>query len=220
MKTDYTHIMVILDRSGSMASIRDDTVGGFNTFVKDQKAEPGTATLTFVQFDSLEPFEVVHRFKALQEFPDLGYDDYSPRGSTPLLDALGMGINQLEADIVGLKEEDRPSRVVVAIVTDGQENASLEFKKDQIETMIKAKTEKDAWEFAFLSADLAAIKDAGDLGILSAKQLYYKKMGGGSKVAWNALSAEVAHYRSGRKRQIGFDQEEPAQPDDSAKQEP
>jgi len=220
MKTDYTHIMVILDRSGSMASIRDDTVGGFNTFVKDQKAEPGTATLTFVQFDSLEPFEVVHRFKALQEFPELGYDDYKPRGSTPLLDALGMGINQLEADIVGLKEEDRPSRVVVAIVTDGQENASREFKKSQIEAMIKTKTEKDSWEFAFLSADLAAIDEAAGLGIAMSKAFLYQRMGGGTKEAWVKLSKGASDYRSGRKRQIGFDQEEPVQPDDSAKQKP
>lgn len=94
MKADYTHIMVILDRSGSMQSIRDDTIGGFNGLLNDQKSAPGPATLTLVQFDTLGPFEVVHRFKALAEVPDLSLRNYAPRASTLLLDALGAGMNR------------------------------------------------------------------------------------------------------------------------------
>src|ERR1035438_2609360 len=106
MKQDYTHITVILDRTGSMESIRDDTIGGFNTFLEQQKAEPGMATLTLVQFDTQDPYEVIHRFKRIQEVPALTRETFVPRASTPLLDALGRGINDLEAGIGQLKEEE------------------------------------------------------------------------------------------------------------------
>ena len=79
MKQDYTHISVILDRSGSMESIRDDTIGGFNTFMESQRSEPGTATLTLVQFDTQDPYEVIHRFKPIQEVPELDHKTYQLR---------------------------------------------------------------------------------------------------------------------------------------------
>ena len=135
MRQDYTHIAVILDRTGSMESIRDDTIGGFNTFLKKQKAEPGTATLTLVQFDTQDPYEVIHQFKPIGEVPELNRETYVPRASTPLLDALGRGVNDLEKNLSEIKEEERPSKVIVIIVTDGQENSSREFRKEQIEAM-------------------------------------------------------------------------------------
>src|SRR5215211_8496284 len=119
MKEDYTHIAVILDRTGSMESICDDTIGGFNAFLKAQKAEPSLATLTLVQFDSQDPYEIVHRFKPLPEIPELTRETFVPRASTPLLDAMGRGINDLEKSLIDLTENERPSRVV--IITDGQE---------------------------------------------------------------------------------------------------
>jgi hypothetical protein len=136
MRQDYTHIAVILDRTGSMAVIRDDTIGGFNTFLQQQKAEPGSATLTLVQFDSQDPYEVIHRFKPIAEVPELTRETYVPRASTPLLDAMGRGIIDLEKSLSELSEADRPAKVVMVVVTDGQENASREFRKEQIEKMI------------------------------------------------------------------------------------
>ena len=130
MKNDYTHIVVILDRTGSMDSIRDDTIGGFNAFLSQQKAEPSFATLTLVQFDSQDSYEIVHRFKALDKVPDLTRETFVPRASTPLLDAIGRGINDLESSLANLAEDHRPSRVVMVIITDGAENASREFNKD------------------------------------------------------------------------------------------
>jgi hypothetical protein len=218
MRPDYTHITVILDRTGSMESIRDDTIGGFNAFLDQQKAEPGMATLTLVQFDTQDPYEVIHKFKPIREVPALTRETFVPRASTPLLDALGRGINDLEASIGQLKEEDRPARVVVAIVTDGQENSSREFRKDQIEKMVKEKREKHAWQFVFLSADLAGIEDAKAVGMDADAMLAYQKNPKGTAGAWASLSAQTAHYRRARKNKIGFDPGDRQPPDDPGKQ--
>jgi len=205
MKSDYTHISVILDRSGSMESIRDDTIGGFNGFLKDQKSQPGEATLTLVQFDSQDPYEVVHQFMRIQDIPDLNRETFVPRGGTPLLDALGRGINDLEKSIAGMKEGERPSKVLFAIITDGQENESREFSKDQIVKMIKKRRETDQWQFAFLSADLNAIDDAMSYGIQPQATLAFKRTAKGAAGAWAALSSRTTDFRSAKKKKIGFD---------------
>ncbi len=212
MRQDYTHIAVILDRTGSMEAIRDDTIGGFNAFLQQQKAEPGFATLTLVQFDSQDPYEVIHRFKPIAEVPELTRETYVPRASTPLLDAMGRGINDLESSLSQLAEADRPARVVMVVVTDGQENASREFCKEQIEKMIK-----DGWQFVFLSADLAAIHDAQDVGVAPSASLLYQKSGLGSKGAWSSLSRRLSDYRSARLQRLMFLEEDRQHPDDPNK---
>ncbi len=219
MKSNYTHISVILDRTGSMETIRDDTIGGFNTFLQEQKVQPGSATLTLVQFDTQDPYEVIHWFKPIEEVPKLTRKTYVPRASTPLLDALGRGINDLEKSLTELKEDERPAKVVVVVVTDGQENSSREFRKDQIEKMVKEKTEKNSWQFVFLSADLAAIGDARSVGIQADAALLFEKSGKGSAGAWASLSQRTSDYRSARKKKIGFEQEDRQHPDDPAKKE-
>jgi len=217
MKENYTHITVILDRTGSMESIRDDTIGGFNAFLKKQKEESGTATLTLVQFDTQDSYEVIHRFKPIGDIPELNRETYVPRASTPLLDALGRGINDLEKSLSEIKEEDRPAKVVFVVVTDGQENSSREFRKDQIEKMIKEKTEKGSWQFVFLSADLAAIADAKSVGIHADAVLLFEKNGKGSASAWASLSNETSAFRASRKKKIGFGQDDRKHPDDPEK---
>lgn len=220
MKQDYTHITVILDRTGSMESIRDDTIGGFNAFLAKQKDEAGQATLTLVQFDTRDPYEVIHRFKPIKDIPELNRNTYVPRASTPLLDALGRGINDLETSLNELKEEDRPSKVVVAVVTDGQENSSREFQKDQVEKMIKEKTEKNDWQFVFLSADLTAIREAVTLGIHADAVLPYEKNGKGIAAAWSSLSQRTSDYRSARKKKMGFELGDRMHPGDPKKHKP
>ncbi len=210
MKSDSTHITVILDRTGSMESIRDDTIGGFNAFLAAQKAEPGEATLTLVQFDSQDPFEVIHSFAPLDAIPELTRKVFVPRAATPLLDALGRGINDTEQRIAALPEEARPSQVVIAVITDGEENASQEFRKDQVEKLIRARTEQDDWQFVFLSADLASIGDAMDLGIARGSCFAFQQDAAGTANAWSALSGGVSDYRAARKKKIGF------QPGDSS----
>ena len=213
MKNNYTHIAVILDRTGSMESIRDDTIGGFNAFLDAQKVQPGLATLTLVQFDSQDPYEIVHQFRPLVEVPALTRETFVPRASTPLLDAMGRGINDLEKSLADRPEDEKPSRVVMVFITDGQENASREFRKDQIEKMIKEKQEKSAWQFVFLSADLAAIGDALATGVSAASAIAFDRNRGGVTAAWASLSKSVASYRSGRKEDVSFTDEDRARQD-------
>ncbi len=215
MKEHSTHITVILDRTGSMESIRDDTIGGFNAFLGKQQAEPGEATLTLVQFDSQDPYEVLHRFAPIGQIPLLDREHYVPRASTPLLDALGRGINDLEQSLAKLPEAERPAKVVFAVVTDGQENASREFHRGQIIRMIKEKTEKDGWQFVFLSADLDAITEAHAVGFQPSSSLLFEKSAKGSAMAWECLSRATSHYRTARKAKVEFDkQEPPPEPDE------
>ena len=217
MKEDYTHISIILDRTGSMEQIRDDTIGGFNAFLNAQKAEPGSASLTLVQFDSQDPYEVIHRFKPLRDVPELTRETFVPRASTPLLDAMGRGINDLEKSLSDLPEAERPSRVVMVIITDGQENASREFRKDQIEKMIKEKQEKLSWQFVFLSADLNAIGDALASGVRPASVLAYDASQRAVGAAWTSLSRSISAYRAARRADVSFTEEDRAQQENEKK---
>lgn len=211
MKHDYTHIAVILDRTGSMESIREDTIGGFNAFVNQQKGEPGAATLTLVQFDSQDPYEVIHKFKPVGAVPALTRETFVPRANTPLLDAMGRGINDLEKCLTEMKDEEKPSRVVMVIITDGQENASCEFRKGQIATMIQEKQSQSAWQFVFLSADLAAIDDALASGIHADATIRFCMNAQGTAAAWSSASARVADYRADRCKDVSFTAEDRAQ---------
>jgi len=216
-KLEYTHITIILDRTGSMESIRDDTIGGFNTFLKAQKELPGSATLTLVQFDSQDPYEVIHRFTLLSQVPELTRQTYVPRASTPLLDALGRGINDLEKSLLDLAETERPEKVIFVVITDGQENASREFKRDQILKMIQEKTEKEKWQFVFLSADLDAIGEAMSIGFAAAQAMAFDKTSHGNKAAWHSISKNIAAYRQNKSDQVAFDDEDRAKQENERK---
>ncbi len=215
MKENYTHITVILDRSGSMDSIRDDTIGGFNTFLAQQQAEPGTATLTLVQFDSQDPYEMIHHFRLLSGVPALTRETFVPRGGTPLLDAMGRGIIDLETNIKAISEAERPSKVIFAVITDGQENASREFKRDRVQQMIAEKT-KDDWQFVFLSADLSAIGESHDLGIAPSSSLLFSKDSIGTENAWRSFSDSASAYRAREKASMTFEEKDRQHPDDPA----
>ena len=191
MNEEYTHISVILDRTGSMESIRDDTIGGFNTFLNEQKSQTGKATLTLVQFDTQDPYEVIHQFTPITEVPTLTRETYVPRASTPLLDAIGRGIHDLDHRIGTLAEAQRPSRVVLVIITDGQENASREFRRDQIVKMIQEKQAQSGWQFVFLSANLESINDALAYGVHAAASMAYDKTATGVSAAWKSLSSKT-----------------------------
>jgi Mg-chelatase subunit ChlD len=217
MKTDYTHMTIILDRSGSMESIRDDIIGGFNAFVEEQKQQHGKATLTLVQFDTQDPYDVVVQFKPIQSISTLTRETYVPRASTPLLDALGRGINDLGGSLSRMREDERPSKVVLVIITDGQENSSREFNRDKVVRMIKDRSEKDNWQFVFLSADLAAIGDAMSYGIQADSALLFEKSRRRTATAYASLTALMSDYRTGKKEKMGFDPEDRKHPDDPNK---
>lgn len=214
MTESRTHITMILDRTGSMESIRHDTIGGFNAFLQGQKAAPGTATLTLVQFDSRDPYDVVHNFVPIALAAELTPATYVPRASTPLFDALGRGILDLERSLTLLAPTQRPDHVVFVVITDGQENASREFTAAQVKTMIHEKQAADGWEFVFLSADLAAIDEAIALGVETRASLAFDKTSVGTADAFLSLDMIVgSRRRSPAAQKMAF------RPADRAKQE-
>jgi hypothetical protein len=191
---DRTHFSVILDRTGSMQSIRQDTIGGFNRFLSEQQAQPSPATFTLVQFDSQDPYEVLQAFTPIGMVPPLTEATYVPRASTPLFDAIGRGINDLAARLEAMATDQRPQKIVFVIVTDGQENASREFTGEQIRRMIDERR-KAGWNFVFLSADEQAIKDGVSVGIDADYSLGVVKQARGARQMWSAVSDRAVLYR-------------------------
>jgi Mg-chelatase subunit ChlD len=189
---DATHIAVLLDRSGSMGAVKDETISGFNYFLKEQKAAGDNASFTLVQFDS-ESTDVVHEARPVRDVPDLNQDTYQPRGSTPLLDALGSTINSTGKTLAAIPEANRPDKVVFVVITDGEENASHKFTKTQVKEMIDHQTEKYKWQFVYLGANQDAFAEAGAVGIAMANAANYAPLY--TEMAFEGTSANVAQYR-------------------------
>lgn len=171
MNINYTALALIVDRSGSMQSLASDVVGSIKQFIGDQKKNPGKASLTVVQFD--HAYDVVYDFKNITEVDEEKFaDEYAPRGSTALLDAIGRTTLAMNQKLNSLSDADKPQRVVVAVITDGLENASTEFNIEQIKDMIKDK-ETLGWDFMFLGATLDAIDVAQKIGFSKNKSAVY-----------------------------------------------
>ena len=156
----FTHIAFLLDRSGSMQSIRDDTVGGFEAFVAEQREQPGRCTVSLAQFDN--DYEEVYVDVPVREVPPL---QLVPRGSTALVDAIGRLVNATGARLAELPEDRRPGTVIVGIMTDGLENASREFTRPQIKAMITTQTDTYGWQFMYLGANQDAVEVGTSLGV-------------------------------------------------------
>ena len=189
---DATHIAVLLDRSGSMGAVRDETITGFNFFLKGQKAAGDNATFTLVQFDS-ESTDVVHEAREVREVPDLNLDTFQPRGATPLLDALGQTILSTGKALAAIPETNRPDKVVFVVITDGQENASHSFSKSRIKEMIDHQTGKYNWQFIYLGANQDSFDEAGAVGIPMATTADYASSR--MRSAFAATSANLAGFR-------------------------
>ncbi|WP_028770161.1 hypothetical protein [Silanimonas lenta] len=202
--TDRSHITVILDRTGSMDSIRDDVIGGFNAFLAEQQSAAASATFTLVQFDSQDPYEVLHAAKPIGEVTPLTREQYVPRASTPLYDAMGRGILDLESRIAAQPEAERPSRVIFVVVTDGAENASREFDRAAVTKLVDAK-KAAGWDFVFLSADMEAFHDAVDIGVDYCASLAFQKSKRGNDAAWAAASSRVRARVTGEADRVAFD---------------
>ena len=201
MNGNLTDITVVLDRSGSMVDVVKDVVGGFNTFVEQQKQAKGSATFTLIQFDN--EYEFVHKAIDIQKVPKL---EFQPRGSTAILDAMGKAIVETGERLKNMAECDRPSKVIFVIITDGQENASKEYRKSQITEMIKLQREVYSWEFVFMSSSLDAVADAHDYGILRNSTTFYSpKM---STEAFHVMSCNMASMRGGQCADMGFSEKD------------
>jgi Mg-chelatase subunit ChlD len=211
MQKNYTHITVILDRSGSMESIREDVIGGFNAFLREQQATEGRATLSLVQFDTQNAYEVLHNFKLVQEVAPLTPATYRPRAGTPLLDAMGRGIKELERQIIGMRSEDRPEQVLVVIITDGMENASQEFTHARVRQMILEKQELVGWQFVYLSADIGAVAEAVEQwGVRANRAMAFDKTAQGSQDAFASVSSNVRSMRRKERLDMEFSEEDRA----------
>src|SRR5712692_4198298 len=149
MKDDLAQITIVLDRSGSMSAVRDATVSGFNEFMEGQKAVPGDARITLIQFDTQDPYELVFDRKPIKEIPKLTVEMYVPRGGTPLHDALGRAIDDLGAKLSKEAEGERPGKVVMVVMTDGLENSSKEYTAPRLAEMIEHQRETYKWQFVF-----------------------------------------------------------------------
>lgn len=189
MRKDLTDITVVIDRSGSMESCRTDAEGGFNSFVDNQKKLPGHATLTLVQFDQV--YEFVHNTVAIKDVPAF---TLVPRGSTALLDAVGRAIVETGERLSKISEQDRPGLVAFLIITDGEENASKEYKKDKIKEMIKLQQDTYKWQFTFLGANQDAFAEAADMGIKTSGALLYNSAKSGQ--AYGVMSDKLGQMRS------------------------
>ncbi len=188
---NLTHLYFLLDRSGSMQSIRDDTVGGFNAFIGEQRLQPGGCRVTLAQFD--DRYEVVYRDLPIADVPGL---DLRPRGRTALLDAIGRLVTETGGHLASMLEAERPGTVIVGIMTDGFENASQEWTHPAVKALIEQQTSTYAWEFLYMGADQDAIEVGASLGVPANRSVTYSRAASGRAMA--ATSAMVGRVRAAR----------------------
>ena len=185
---NLTHLYFLLDRSGSMDSIRRATQDGFNAFIADQRETPGSCKVTLAQFD--DSYEEVYVDRDLTDVPPLQLE---PRGSTALLDALGRLIVNAGEKLAALPEAERPATVIVGVMTDGYENASTEWTHPRIKKLIEQQTTQGDWQFLYLGADQDAIEEGMKMGFEAGKSMTYDR--GSAGVAIGAVSRSVKSKR-------------------------
>ena len=196
MKKNLTEIVFILDRSGSMAGLEDDTIGGFNGMIEKQKQEQGDAYVSTILFDNYS--EVVHDRVDIRNVPPMTRKEYYVRGCTALLDAVGKAIHHIGNVHKYAREEDRPEKTLFIITTDGMENASREYTYDRVRRMIEYEKEKYGWEFLFLGANIDATSEAARFGISEDRAANYHADREGTAVVYEAMSEAVCSVRSCR----------------------
>lgn len=194
MKQGLTHIIFVVDRSGSMKGIASDMVGGYNEFIKKQKETPNECFVSFYQFDDI--YEKVFERVALQDVKDLDAKTYVPRNMTALHDAMGKTIDDYGQYLANLAEEERPERILFVTITDGMNNASTQYTFEKLRDMIKHQTEKYGWDFVFLGSNIDAWDTGGSMNISASSTLQFANVGGSVQNAFNSLADKATMYRS------------------------
>ena len=193
MKKNLTELVFILDRSGSMAGLEDDTIGGFNAMLQKQKAEVGEALVSTVLFDNIS--EVIHDRVDIQKMEPLTRKEYFVRGCTALLDAVGGAIHHIGNVHKYAREEDRPEKTLFVITTDGMENASSKYTYEKIKQMIERQKAKYGWEFLFLGANIDAVQEAARFGIDADRAANYHADTLGTEVIYDGVNDAICQMR-------------------------
>ena len=194
MNTNLTDIVVVLDESGSMGLIRKDTIGGLNTFIADQKKQPGKANFTLIRFNEHVDIRPTLDLNDVKEFVE---SDFIPSGMTALLDACGKAIDSTGRRLSYMHESNRPGKVLMVIITDGEENSSKEYKRSKVAEMIKHQQSVYSWAFLFMGANIDSFTEAQSLGIPKAFACNYLATGDGIKSVMCCMSNSTSKYRSG-----------------------
>ena len=196
MKKGMTEMVFVIDRSGSMTGLEDDTIGGFNSTIKKQKEEEGEAKVTTILFD--DRYEVLHDRFDIGQIKAMTSKEYYTRGSTALLDALGRSIHKTINVQKNLPEDERAENVVFVVITDGYENSSREFSYRDIKKLVKREQEKYGWEFLFLGANIDAVAEGGRMGFRSDRSVRYMHDEIGTGLAYESVNEAVRNLRINR----------------------
>lgn len=194
MKNNITELVFILDRSGSMAGLERDTIGGFNSMIRKQKAEKGECYVSTVLFDHER--EVLHDRVKLSEVPEMTERDYTVRGSTALIDAIGKAIHHIGNIHKYARKEDVPERTVFIITTDGMENSSHLYTSDEVKRKIERQKAKYGWEFLFIGANIDAVSTAAKFGINKDRAVNYNADSEGTRILYESVSTAVQNIRA------------------------
>ncbi len=193
MKNNITELVFILDRSGSMSGLEADTIGGFNSMIKKQRKEDGDCLVSTVLFD--DESEVLHDRVKLADIPEMIDRDYTVRGCTALIDAIGGAIHHIGNIHKYARPEDVPEHTMFIITTDGAENASHRYTADRVKKMIERQKEKYGWEFLFIGANIDAVETAGRYGIAPDRAVNYHADQKGTQVLYDSVSEAVCSFR-------------------------
>lgn len=205
MNKNLTELVFILDRSGSMAGLETDTIGGYNAMLTKQKKEKGEANVTTILFD--DKIEMLHKRLGLQEVQPISENEYYVRGCTALLDAIGQTIHYIGNVQKYAKEEDRAGKVIFIITTDGYENSSKEYNYEKIRSMISRQKEKYRWEFIFLGANIDAVATAREVGIDADFATNYVADSRGTELNYEAMNMAISSCRAEGKVRKGWKDE-------------
>ena len=193
MKNNITEIVFILDKSGSMASLESDTIGGFNGLIEKQKKQDGKCYVSTVLFDNR--IDTIHDRVELSEIKKMTEDDYTVGGCTALIDAIGSSIEHIKTVHKYIRPEDVPDHTMFVITTDGLENASSKFSSKEVKKMIKQQ-KKQGWEFLFIGANIDSVETAGAIGIDADRAVNYRADSKGTGVVFGAVSKAMCCLRS------------------------
>ncbi len=201
MKKDLTELVFILDKSGSMADMVEDTVGGFNAMIEKQKKLDGEVLVSTVLFSNNS--KVLHDRVPIEKIEPLNEDQYHVGGGTALIDAIGSAVSHIGNIHKYAREEDRPEHTLFVITTDGMENSSRIFGSEQVKQMIKRQKELYGWEFIFAAADIEAVETARNIGINPDRAAMYARTKAGTRALYDAVDSAVECLR--RSSDIGAD---------------